>query len=165
RIADYSSSGPTWYDAFAKPDVVSPGQNIVAVAAKHGTLYQTYPQLKDANNSNYMLLSGTSMASAVTTGSVALLLEANRAANYYPTHPSLTPNAVKALLQYTSVGIHDDLGIEYNPLRKGAGSLNPRGAIDLGGTVDTGAPSGTYWLTMSPSPYPWTTIAGETLTW
>ena len=88
-----------------------------------------------------MLLSGTSMATAVTTGSVALLLEANRAANYYPAHPSLTPNAVKAVLQYTSVGIHDDAGLEYNLLRKGAGSLNAKGAIDLGRTdrhVDCG---------------------------
>jgi serine protease AprX len=162
RIADYSSSGPTWYDAYAKPDLVSPGQNIVAVAAKQGTLYQTYPQLKDAN-ANYMLLSGTSMASAVTTGSVALLLEANRAENDYPTHPSLTPNAVKALLQYTSVGIHDDSGIEYNPLRKGAGSLNPRGAIDLGRTVDTSTATGKWWLTATP--YTWTTIGDETLVW
>jgi serine protease AprX len=162
RIADYSSSGPTWYDAYAKPDVVSPGQNIVAVAAKNGTLYQTYPQLKDVN-ANYMLLSGTSMASAVTTGSVALLLEANRAANYYPAHPSLTPNAVKALLQYTSVGIHDDSGVEYNPLRKGAGSLNPEGAIDLSRRVNTSTASGQWWLTSTP--YTWTTIGGETLAW
>src|SRR5205814_2419854 len=36
RIADYSSAGPTWYDAFVKPDIVSPGHNIVAVAAKNG---------------------------------------------------------------------------------------------------------------------------------
>src|SRR5204863_9634132 len=35
RIPDYSSAGPTWYDAFVKPDVVSPGHNIVAAAAKH----------------------------------------------------------------------------------------------------------------------------------
>jgi serine protease AprX len=162
RIADYSSSGPTWYDAFAKPDIVSPGQNIIAVAAKQGTLYKTYPQLRDANP-NYMLLSGTSMASAVTTGSVALLLEANRAANNYPMHPSLTPNGVKALLQYTSVGIHDDAGIEYNPLRKGAGSLNPEGAIALGRTVNTSTATGKWWLTATP--YTWTTIGGETLVW
>jgi len=110
-----------------------------------------------------MLLSGTSMASAVTTGSVSLLLEANRAANYYPNHPSLTPNAVKAILQYTSVGIHDDSGIEYNPLRKGAGSLNTRGAIDLGRTIDTSTPAGRWWLTSTPNP--WTTIGGETLLW
>src|SRR5439155_2803663 len=94
RIPDYSSAGPTWYDAFLKPDIVSPGHNIVAVAAKQGYLYQTYPQLK-ADNTNYMILSGTSMATAVTTGSIALLLEANRSANGYPASPSLTPNAVK----------------------------------------------------------------------
>jgi serine protease AprX len=162
RIPDYSSSGPTWYDALVKPDIVSPGHNIVAVAAKNSYLYQTYPQLRTTNTS-YMLLSGTSMASAVTTGSVALLLEANRAANYYPNHPSLTPNAVKAVLQYTSVGIHDDSGIEYNPLRKGAGSLNAKGAIDLARSIDTSTAAGKWWLTSTP--YPWTTIGGETLLW
>jgi len=162
RIADYSSSGPSWYDAFVKPDIVSPGHNIVAVAAKNGYLYQTYPQLK-ADDPNYMILSGTSMATAVTTGSVALLLEANRSANNYPYHPSLTPNAVKAILQYTAVGIHDDAGIEYDPLRKGAGSLNAKGAIDLGRAIDTSRPTGSWWLTTSP--YHWTTIGGETLTW
>jgi serine protease AprX len=162
RIADYSSAGPTWYDAYVKPDLVSPGQNIVAVAAKQGTLYQTYPQLRDAN-ANYMRLSGTSMASAVTTGSIALLIEANRTANDYPTHPSLTPNAVKALLQYTSVGIHDDSGIEYNPLRQGAGSLNPRGAIEVGRIANTSTATGKWWLTATP--YTWTSIGGENLSW
>jgi serine protease AprX len=162
RIPDYSSSGPTWYDAFLKPDVIAPGHNIVAVAAKKGYLYLTYPQLK-SEDTDYMILSGTSMASAVTTGSVALLLEANRSANGYPAHPSPTPNAVKAILQYTSVGIHDDAGIEYNPLRKGAGALNAKGAIDLGRTIDTSTPTGKWWLTSTPNP--WTTIGGETLLW
>lgn len=162
RIPDYSSSGPTWYDAFAKPDVVSPGHNIVATAARHGYLYQTYPQLAAADP-DYMVLSGTSMATAVTSGSIALLLEANRDANAYPAHPSLTPNAVKAILQYTAVGIHDDLGIEYNWLRKGAGALNAGGAVDLGRRIDTSTPTGQWWLTTIPGP--WTTIGGETLSW
>jgi serine protease AprX len=107
RIPDYSSAGPSWYDAYVKPDVVSPGHNIVAVAAKHGTLYQTYPQLKAADG-DYMRLSGTSMATAVTTGSIALMLEANRAAA--PGRSPLTPNAVKAVLEYTTVDIHNDPG-------------------------------------------------------
>jgi serine protease AprX len=163
RIPDYSSSGPTWLDAFVKPDVVSPGHNIVAVAAKKGYLYQTYPQLK-SDDADYMYLSGTSMASAVTTGSIALLLEANRAANSdYTPHPDLNPNAVKAILQYTSVGIHDDAGIDYNPLRRGAGALNTKGAIDLGRTIDTSTPTGKYWLMSTPSP--WTTIGGVALPW
>ena len=67
RIPDYSSSGPTWYDALAKPDVLAPGHNLVAAAAKQGTIYSAYPKLRDAD-SDYIRLSGTSMATAVTSG-------------------------------------------------------------------------------------------------
>ncbi len=162
RIPSYSSAGPTWYDGYMKPDIVSPGHNIVAVAAKNGYLYKTYPQLTAADP-DYMILSGTSMATAVTTGSIALLVEANRAANYYPQRPSLTPNAVKAILEYTALGIHDDAGVEYDPLRKGSGSLNAIGAINLGRTVKTGTSTGSYWLTTTP--FPWTTIGSDNLEW
>ena len=31
-IADYSSRGPTWFDGFAKPDVVAPGHRLVSAA-------------------------------------------------------------------------------------------------------------------------------------
>jgi serine protease AprX len=160
RIPDYSSAGPTWYDAMVKPDVVAPGHNIVAVAAKRSAIYKAYPQLLAADP-DYIRLSGTSMATAVTSGSIALLLEANRSA--YPDNPPLTANAVKAILQYTAVGIHNDLGLEYDPLRKGAGALNTKGAIDFARSVNTSAPVGAPWLTSSP--FPWTSIGGETLTW
>ena len=40
RIPDYSSAGPSWYDAYLKPDILAPGHNIVAVAARQGTLYK-----------------------------------------------------------------------------------------------------------------------------
>jgi serine protease AprX len=160
RIPDYSSAGPSWFDGFVKPDLLAPGHNIVAAAAKNGTLYKTYPQLA-APDADYMRLSGTSMATAVASGSIALLLEANRAAN--PDRPPLTPNAVKAILQYTAFGIHDSLGLEYDPLRKGAGALNPAGGIQLARSIDTSTQEGMPWLTASPSP--WTAIGGETLTW
>jgi serine protease AprX len=160
RIADYSSSGPTWYDGLVKPDVVAPGHNIVATAAKRGTLYLTYPQLKAADG-DYMRLSGTSMATAVTTGSVALLVEANRNANPY--RPALTPNAIKATLQYTAFNVRDAAGAEYDALRQGGGALNTKGAIDLGRAIDTSAQTGEMWLTSPPSP--WTRIAGSDLTW
>lgn len=161
RIADYSSAGPTWYDAFVKPDIVAPGHNIVAAAAKQGTLYKTYPQLTAADG-DYMRLSGTSMAAAVATGSVARLLEAHRAANGY-THPPLTPNAVKAVLHYTAFEIRDSEGVEYDPLRQGAGALNTKGATELAQAIDTSAAPGTWWL--SPVPRPWTRIGGQDLAW
>jgi serine protease AprX len=161
-IADYSSRGPTWYDGVVKPDIVAPGHNIMAVAAKNGTFYKTYPQLK-APDGDYILMSGTSMATAVTTGVIALMLEANRAANDYPVNPSLTQNAVKAMLQYSSVGVRNPQGVEYDALTEGAGAINAKGAIDLARYADTSAPAGTPWLRYTPAPR--STIAGESLAW
>ena len=65
----------------------------------------------------YSQLSGTSMASPVVSGTVALMLQAN---------PALTPNLVKAILQYTAESQTD-----YNALTQGAGFLNARGAVEL----------------------------------
>src|SRR4029077_331386 len=65
----------------------------------------------------YLTLSGTSMAAPVVSGTVALMLQAN---------PSLTPNLVKAILQYTAQPYPG-----YNALRQGAGFLNSLGAIKL----------------------------------
>jgi serine protease AprX len=160
-VPDYSSRGPTWYDAFVKPDIVAPGHNIVAVAAKRGTFYQTYPQLK-APDSEYIRMSGTSMATAVTTGVIALMLEANRYVNEYPYNPSLTANAVKAMLQYSALSVQKN-GVEYEPLVAGVGAINGIGAIQLAAAADTSAAPGTPWLTTMPSP--WTKIAGKYLPW
>ena len=69
-------------------------------------LWQTYPALRatPAGAGSYMRLSGTSMAAAVATGVVALVLEANRSANLVA-GPALTPNAVKAVLQFTALPV------------------------------------------------------------
>ena len=64
----------------------------------------------------YLSLSGTSMASPVVAGTVALMLQAN---------PKLTPNLVKAILQYTAQTRH------YDALTQGAGFLNAQGAVEL----------------------------------
>lgn len=81
-VAGYTSRGPTWYDAFAKPDVIAPGHRLAANAARSGHLYATYPELRvRVDGADYYRLSGTSMATAVTTGVVAQMLEANRETN------------------------------------------------------------------------------------
>jgi serine protease AprX len=160
RIPDYSSSGPTWYDALAKPDVLAPGHRIIALGAKKSTIYRDYPELRAADT-DYIRLSGTSMATAVGSGVVALMIEQHRLADPYT--PALTPNTVKAMLQYSAFAVRNDLGIEYDPLREGAGAVNGAGAVALSRSVDTTAKSGSYWL--QPQPVPWTSIGGENVSW
>ena len=121
-VAGFSSRGPAWLDFQAKPDLVAPGVGIVSLASPGSLLYTTkttallngaFPTLTKP----YLSLSGTSMAAPVVAGTVALMVQAN---------PSLTPNLVKAILQYTaqSYPVH-------NPLTQGAGFLNAKGAVDL----------------------------------
>jgi serine protease AprX len=122
-IAKFSSVGPTWIDFQAKPDLVAPGVGIESLADSHTTLYQTLPSMLLSGSiwglgyKPYMSLSGTSMAAPVVSGTVALMLEAN---------PKLTPNAVKAILQYTA-----QVKSNTSLLVQGAGMLNTRGAVRL----------------------------------
>jgi serine protease AprX len=158
RVATYSSRGPTWYDAIAKPDLVASGHGLVAAAAKSSTLYLEHPELRVGDS--YLRLSGTSMAAAVVTGTAALIVEANRTA--FPGAP-LTPNAVKAILEFTALRTLDDQGVEYDHLTQGAGSVNPAGAIDLAARIDASMSVSSWWLTSGVNP--WTTIDGEILSW
>ena len=85
-------------------------------------MYYTKPQYlleraRSASAKPYLSLTGTSMAAPVVTGTVALMLQAN---------PSLTPNMVKAILQYTA-----QIYPGYNVLTQGAGFLNTQGAVQL----------------------------------
>ena len=120
-IASFSSAGPTNIDFGAKPDLVAPGTATVSLAVPGSTFYATKSQFLVGGNSlgyrAYLALSGTSMAAPVVSGSVALMLQAN---------PSLTPNLVKAILQYTAQRYPG-----YNALRQGAGFLNTLGAVRL----------------------------------
>jgi serine protease AprX len=121
-MADYSSRGPTAIDFSAKPDIVAPGSGIVSLAAPNSTLYaaQTAYLLAGTRSTAakpYLSLSGSSMAAPVVSGTVALMLQANS---------SLTPNAVKAILQYTS-----EQYPQYNALTEGAGFLNTYYAVRL----------------------------------
>lgn len=103
------------------------------------------------------------MAAGVASGAVALLLEANRTANLYPARPSLTPNAVKAVMQFTAFRMRDAAGQPHETLRQGAGALNAAGAIDLARAIDTAAPIGSWWLATGVAQS--NVIAGQTLSW
>ena len=122
-MASYSSRGPTMIDFAAKPDLVAPGTGTVSLAVKDSLFYATKPAYLVAGKTAgltylpYLTLSGTSMAAPVVSGTVALMLEAN---------PSLTPNMVKAILQYTAQVYNG-----YDHLTQGAGFLNTLGAVRL----------------------------------
>src|SRR5213078_201808 len=76
-LAGYSSKGPTRYDLVIKPDLVAPGSHIVSAEATGAYLSATYPErhVAGSGGSAYMQLSGTSMATGVVSGAVALLLD------------------------------------------------------------------------------------------
>jgi len=121
-MAAFSSSGPTAVDFGAKPDLVAPGTGTVSLAAPGSTFYATKTPYLLAGSLSlgvmpYLALSGTSMAAPVVSGTVALMLQAN---------PNLTPNLIKAILQYTAEEYRG-----YTSLRQGAGFLNTLGAVRL----------------------------------
>jgi serine protease AprX len=141
-MAAFSSSGPTNIDFGAKPDLVAPGTGTVSLAAPGSTFYATKSsfliggKIGQVGFKPYLTLSGTSMAAPVVSGTVALMLQAN---------PKLTPNLVKAILQYTAQP-HPG----YNSLRQGAGFLNSLGAVRLakfyaGNTVGSRMPVQSVW--------------------
>ena len=134
QIASYSSKGPTVLDHIVKPDLVAPGNRLVSLRVAGSTLDATYPQYEVAPSSGtamYYELSGTSMATPVVSGAVALMLQQN---------PALTPDQVKARLlktawkgvgRYTSS--HDRWGNlynnEYDLFTYGAGYLDIDAAL------------------------------------
>lgn len=135
KIASYSSKGPTAVDHIVKPDLVAPGNAQVSLRAAGSTLDTAYPQYEvspsNGNASKYFVLSGTSMATPIVSGAVALVLQQN---------PSMTPDQVKARLMKTAwkgVGqftySHDSLGNlynnEYDLFTYGAGYLDIDAAL------------------------------------
>jgi len=79
ELATYSSKGPTFVDGLLKPDIAAPGNKIVSAEALGASLVEDYPALHTSGSGAdaYATLSGTSMATGVVTGAVALVLEAN----------------------------------------------------------------------------------------
>jgi serine protease AprX len=147
RLPNFSSRGPT-HDGVAKPDVVAPGARLVSLRLTDSYIEQQAGggSLASTPYAAYRRGSGTSMATAVTSGAVALLLQR---------HPSWTPDRVKYALTSTAhkvaardpslvgAGLVDLVGADVAPpglanrdvstLAMGGGSLDgSRGGVHLG---------------------------------
>jgi len=88
KIAPFSSIGPS-SDGRVKPDITAPGHNVISAKSRNSQFDNNY-YLPDTN---FIVLSGTSMASPVVCGAIALLYEQN---------PNLTVEEVRALLIKTA---------------------------------------------------------------
>ncbi|MBV9097832.1 MAG: S8 family peptidase, partial [Frankiaceae bacterium] len=111
-MASWSSRGPT-AQGLVKPDLVAPGRYIVAQRSYGSTIEQANPKALWAPS--YIRGSGTSQATAVTSGLVALLLQA---------HPNWTPDQVKLALRRTAVPMSG-----YGVYGQGQGRINLVGAM------------------------------------
>jgi serine protease AprX len=142
-VAAFSSRGPGAIDFIAKPDLVAPGVGIESLADAGSTLFATKPNARlwgtvATATEPYLSLTGTSMASPVVSGTIALMLQAN---------PTLTPNLVKAILQYTAENKR-----RYDGLTQGGGFLNARGAVELARSLASGESIAT---SQQNDPTPW----------
>ena len=129
-VAAFSSRGPTAIDKAAKPDLVAPGVGIESTTEPSSTLFAANPGSRlwgaiGTDSEPYLRLTGTSMSAPVVAGAIALMLQAN---------PALTPNAVKAILQYTAESRDGD-----DSYTQGGGFLNARGAVELARAFASGA--------------------------
>jgi hypothetical protein len=121
--------------------VIAPGHKLVAPAASGSHLAVTHPQLLVSSGGllgslSYLSLTGTSMATTVTSRVVAQIIEANRTA--FPTgHPPLTPNVMKPVLMFSASTLRQADGIEYDRMTRGARAINAHGALALARAIDT----------------------------
>lgn len=119
RAKDYSGRGPTPY-CIKKPDIVAPGSNIIScninrylARGKNGPIKINTVEAPMM----YTVKSGTSMATPVVTGAIALLLSA---------YPGLSNLEAKLCLRDCAI----DLGMHWE--KQGWGLLNVKRLISAG---------------------------------
>ncbi|QKY70799.1 S8 family peptidase [Lentibacillus sp. CBA3610] len=111
-VAEFSGRGPTVYGK-VKPDILAPGVDIVSLRAPNSYLDKTQSGSRVEND--YFMLSGTSMATPICAGAVALMKQA---------YPDASPDELKDLLKNGA-----DVWTDKDPNVYGAGYLNVENTI------------------------------------
>ncbi len=139
-VSTYSSRGPTAEDHVVKPDLVAPGNRLIATAPRTSLLAKLLPDnvvactststsLSTSNylwssssgcNDKYLELSGTSMATGVVAAAAAMMLDKE---------PWLSPATVKARLMRSARKLDE------SPIVAGAGLLDIDAAMNETGVV------------------------------
>jgi serine protease AprX len=168
ELCGYSGRGPTPIDHVLKPDLVAPGNRIVSTRHRGSKLeklfdktnvvaleyYMHNPRGSTDKESEYFVLSGTSMAAAVVSGACALMIEDD---------PSLTPDTIKSRLMLTA-----EKSPQYGPLWQGAGYIWLPAALES--DVVAATPARSPWVVGAPdggvviTPVP-RIVAGDNLMW
>lgn len=125
-VSTYSSKGPTPGDHVAKPDLVAPGNRLVATTPAASELGRLLPGLTvrctvaEKCEFNYMTLSGTSMATGMVSAAAAMMLDKDS---------HLSPATVKARLMRSARKVDE------SPVVAGAGLLDIDAALNETGVV------------------------------
>lgn len=124
-VSTFSSQGPSVGDLVLKPDLLAPGNRLVASIPQKSLLLQLLPDravgcTMNQCTSQYLELSGTSMATPMVAAAAALMLHKD---------PTLSPSTVKARLMRSA------RKIDAEPTAAGAGVLDADAALSETGMV------------------------------
>ncbi|WP_380169204.1 S8 family serine peptidase [Jannaschia sp. R86511] len=124
RVGDWSNPGT----ATRRPDLVAPGRSVAGLRLPGSQADREHPEGLVAGDTSgrFFRGTGTSQSAAVVSGAAALLLQAD---------PTLSPDAVRALLTASAVPLAGD-----DDPAQGAGRLDVAGAVEraLTGAARTG---------------------------
>jgi len=111
-VANFSSRGPT-IDGLTKPDIVSPGTDIISLRSPKSFLDKQLA--RNRVGQWYLSMSGTSMATPICAGAAAIIIQKDS---------TLTPDQIKALL----INQADTMG--YDPNIQGQGYVNVEQSVN-----------------------------------